>query len=193
MGEPQEGFIRGSLRLGAVEHQQPGAAPYTPWVLWSTNSLVPHLLLLLPPQMQYSIKVQMLEIYNESLRDLLVRDPRSGAKLDLLNTQPSGCNVKNAEQVDVSEPHAVLELMARGSRNRHVAGTSMNERSSRSHQVLTVIVDGVSRVTGATTHACLNLVDLAGSERVSKSKAAGKWGGQRPVQAAMGGWVVGLV
>ena len=51
-------------------------------------------------QMEYSIRVQMLEIYNESLRDLL-RDPRQvqPPKLDLLNTQPSGCNVKGAEQV----------------------------------------------------------------------------------------------
>jgi hypothetical protein len=54
--------------------------------------------------MEYTIKVQMLEIYNESLRDLLTRDPNRGTKLELLNTMPSGCNVKNVEQVDVTEP-----------------------------------------------------------------------------------------
>ena len=41
------------------------------------------------------------------------------------------------------------------------------------HQVLTVIVDGVSKISGAATHACLNLIDLAGSERLKSSKAEG--------------------
>ena len=42
-----------------------------------------------------------------------------------------------------------------------------------SHQVLTIVVDGHSHLTGARTHGCLHLVDLAGSERVSKSQADG--------------------
>ena len=53
--------------------------------------------------------------------------------------------------------------MACGERNRAVAETKMNERSSRSHSVLTVSVAGVSHVTGQHTHGCLHLIDLAGS------------------------------
>ena len=49
----------------------------------------------------------------------------------------------------------------------------MNDRSSRSHQILTVIVDGTHVATGAKTHGCLHLVDLAGSERVDRSGATG--------------------
>lgn len=45
---------------------------------------------------------------------------------------------------------------------RATAGTKMNERSSRSHSVLSVIVDGVSHLSGAATHGCLHLIDLAG-------------------------------
>ena len=56
----------------------------------------------------------------------------------------------------------VLNVMEIGQRNRSVAETKMNERSSRSHSVLTVIVDGVSHVTGIRTHGCLHLIDLAG-------------------------------
>ncbi|GFH17655.1 kinesin-4 [Haematococcus lacustris] len=67
----------------------------------------------------------------------------------------------------------VLWLMEKGARNRKSAETRMNERSSRSHQVLTVIVDGDNLVTGAQTHGCLHLVDLAGSERTNKSEATG--------------------
>jgi kinesin family protein C2/C3 len=50
----------------------------------------------------------------------------------------------------------------------------MNDRSSRSHQILTVIVEGLHQVTKARSHACLHLIDLAGSERVSKSEASGE-------------------
>ena len=53
-------------------------------------------------------------------------------------------------------------MMEIGARNRAVAETKMNERSSRSHSVLTVIVDGISHITGQRTHGCLHLIDLAG-------------------------------
>ena len=56
----------------------------------------------------------------------------------------------------------VLNVMEIGQRNRSVAETKMNERSSRSHSVLTIIVDGLNNVTGIRTHGCLHLIDLAG-------------------------------
>lgn len=65
-------------------------------------------------------------------------------------------------QVKVACTQDVLNVMEIGQRNRSVAETKMNERSSRSHSVLTVIVDGVSHVTGIRTHGCLHLIDLAG-------------------------------
>lgn len=58
------------------------------------------LAMLLPVlQSEYTFRVQMLEIYNENLRDLLV-DGRGGVnRLDILATQASGCNVPGATQV----------------------------------------------------------------------------------------------
>lgn len=135
-------------------------------------------------EVDYSIRCQMLEIYNESLRDLLVDPsgavggngggPGNPSKLDILSTQASGCNVPAATQLEVKNTVQVFNLMARGARNRHTSETKMNDRSSRSHQILTVIVDSHNRVTGARSHGCLHLVDLAGSERVGKSEAAGE-------------------
>ncbi|KAG2429706.1 hypothetical protein HYH02_013963 [Chlamydomonas schloesseri] len=128
-------------------------------------------------EMHYSIRAQMLEIYNESIRDLLVDGGSSGGGgpnvLQLLSTQPSGENVPNANKVEVSTTEDVLHMMRIGARNRHMAATNMNDRSSRSHQVLTIIVDGENRLTRARTHACLHLVDLAGSERTDKSGVEG--------------------
>ncbi|GFH23042.1 uncharacterized protein HaLaN_20590 [Haematococcus lacustris] len=120
----------------------------------------------------YSIKVQMVEIYNETLRDLLV-DGGHQVRLEIHNTQASGLNVPGAKQEVVTSSEDVLRLMDKGARNRKSAETRMNERSSRSHQVLTVIVDGDNLLTGAQTHGCLHLVDLAGSERTTKSEATG--------------------
>eukprot|EP00877_Chromochloris_zofingiensis_P005409 jgi/Chrzof1/1486/Cz10g09190.t1 len=117
----------------------------------------------------------MLEIYNESLRDLLVESSQSASnRLEILNTQASGCNVPGATQIEVHDGDDVRAIMARGASNRHTSETKMNDRSSRSHQILTVIVDGFSHVTGTRCHGCLHLIDLAGSERVGKSEASGE-------------------
>lgn len=71
-----------------------------------------------------------------------------------------------AVQVKVACTQDVLNVMEIGQRNRSVAETKMNERSSRSHSVLTIIVDGLNNVTGIRTHGCLHLIDLAGKASV---------------------------
>ncbi|KAG5064804.1 hypothetical protein JHK85_005987 [Glycine max] len=59
-------------------------------------------------------------------------------------------------------------------KNRAVGATALNERSSRSHSVLTVHVRGRDLVSNSILKGCLHLVDLAGSERVDKSEAVGE-------------------
>ncbi|KAL3609903.1 hypothetical protein D5086_000923 [Populus alba] len=68
----------------------------------------------------------------------------------------------------------VLELMRIGLMNRAVGATALNERSSRSHSVLTIHVYGMDLETGAVLRGNLHLVDLAGSERVDRSEATGE-------------------
>ncbi|KAK8559951.1 hypothetical protein V6N13_061425 [Hibiscus sabdariffa] len=67
----------------------------------------------------------------------------------------------------------VLELMNIGLMNRAVGATVLNERSSRSHSILTVHVRGTDLKTKAVLRGSLHLVDLAGSERVDRSEATG--------------------
>lgn len=79
-----------------------------------------------------------------------------------------------AGQVEVGNSAEVLAVMARGTAARATAETRMNARSSRSHTVLTVVVDGASSLDGTSSHGCLHLIDLAGGHR---------WA-SRPVTAA---------
>lgn len=154
-------------------------------------------------EVEYTIRVQLVEIYNEVIRDLLVerasgngnygsrspspferdntgadetqyRGTGSSSRLGLVATRGSGNNLPDATQLQVYSAEEVAEVMIHGSKNRATAETKMNERSSRSHQVLTVIVEGTNSITHAKTRGCLHLIDLAGSERVSRSGAAGQ-------------------
>lgn len=123
----------------------------------------------------YSLRVSMLEVYNEVIRDLLVRDDSSPAKLDVRYSREHGVTVPNITQEAVNSAEDVLRVLARGNENRAVAATSVHEYSSRSHMVLVVEVVGKppASVDAPETRGKLYLVDLAGSERVRKSEVTG--------------------
>ncbi|CAK9202501.1 unnamed protein product [Sphagnum troendelagicum] len=120
----------------------------------------------------YEIGVQMLEIYNEQVRDLLNTDGvqrKYPFHIFLLN----GSNVPDASMMTVRSTEDVLELMKVGQKNRAVGATALNDRSSRSHSILTIHIQGTDLDSGTTLRGSLHLVDLAGSERVDKSEATG--------------------
>ncbi|KAM3223021.1 kinesin-like protein KIN-14F [Capsicum annuum] len=129
---------------------------------------------------EYEVGVQMIEIYNEQVRDLLVIDGANSLTLTFHtldirnNSQLNGLNVPDASLIPVTCTQDVLDLMRIGQKNRAVGATALNERSSRSHSILTVHVRGKELVSGSTLKGCLHLVDLAGSERVDKSEAVGE-------------------
>ncbi|KAL1364410.1 kinesin-like protein KIN-14J isoform X2 [Arachis hypogaea] len=121
----------------------------------------------------YEIGVQMVEIYNEQVRDLLsTNGPQK--RLGIWNTtQPNGLAVPDASMHSVNSMTDVLELMNIGMTNRATSATALNERSSRSHSVLSIHVRGTDLKTNTLFRGCLHLVDLAGSERVDRSEATG--------------------
>lgn len=81
----------------------------------------------------YDIRVQMIEIYNEQVRDLLTTDG-SNKRLEIRNSSINGINVPEANLVPVSSTSDVIQLMNLGQRNRAVSATALNDRSSRSHR-----------------------------------------------------------
>eukprot|EP00267_Zea_mays_P051378 XP_020404319.1 kinesin-like protein KIN-14P isoform X1 [Zea mays] len=119
----------------------------------------------------YEIAVQMMEIYNEQVRDLL--QTGGNKKLEIRNNSQNGIAVPDANVVPVRSTADVIDLMNLGQKNRTVCSTAMNDRSSRSHSCLTVHVQGRDLTSGTVLRGCMHLVDLAGSERVDKSEVVG--------------------
>ncbi|XVF56174.1 hypothetical protein PTKIN_Ptkin06aG0096400 [Pterospermum kingtungense] len=87
-------------------------------------------------------------------------------------TSDNGLSLPDATMHTVKSTSDVLNIMKFGEVNRVVCSTAINNRSSRSHSILTVHVHGKD-TSGNTLRSCLHLVDLAGSERVDKSEVTG--------------------
>ncbi|XP_034553281.1 kinesin-like protein KIF13A isoform X7 [Notolabrus celidotus] len=125
----------------------------------------------------FKVEVSFMEIYNEKVRDLL--DPKgSRQSLKVREHKVLGPYVDGLSQLAVTSFEDIEVLMSEGNKSRTVAATNMNEESSRSHAVFSIIVtqtlyDLRSGNSGEKVSK-MSLVDLAGSERVSKTGAAGE-------------------
>lgn len=97
--------------------------------------------------------------------------------LEIREHPDKGFYVEDLKEFVVKSPHEMEELQDRGKVLRVVAGHDMNDRSSRSHSIFTIVVDNsYTDETGKEhiTTGKLNLVDLAGSERQKKTGAKGE-------------------
>ena len=127
----------------------------------------------------FQMRVSFMEIYNEKLSDLLQLDTKEREKsLKIQDTKDDDVNIEGLIKRDVKTSEDVIKAMEEGQELRHTAGTSMNERSSRSHTIFRIHImsgDKQEIQDGFETYrsAFLNLVDLAGSERASQTGATG--------------------
>ena len=122
----------------------------------------------------FSIKVSMLEIYNDAVYDILLKPNKRRKKtaLEIKRTKDGRVDVPGLTKETVTSVKDVIAMLKIGNENRSTASTELNEQSSRSHMVLTVEVSS-GLVDEDPTKGCLYLVDLAGSERVRKSGVEG--------------------
>ncbi|KAK1581443.1 hypothetical protein Q3G72_006064 [Acer saccharum] len=130
---------------------------------------------------KYEMQVSMLEIYNETVRDLLSSN-RDSSRMENGNATKQyaikhdangNTHVSDLTVVDVCSTKEVAFLLDRAAHSRSVGKTQMNEQSSRSHFVFTMRISGVNESTEQQVQGVLNLIDLAGSERLSKSGSTG--------------------
>ncbi|KAL9601374.1 MAG: hypothetical protein Q9219_002550 [cf. Caloplaca sp. 3 TL-2023] len=123
----------------------------------------------------YTVEVSYLEIYNERVRDLL--NPSTKGNLKVREHPATGPYVEDLAKLVVRSFPEIQHLMDEGNKARTVAATSMNDTSSRSHAVFTLIVTqrrhDVETSMDTEKVAKISLVDLAGSERATSTGATG--------------------
>ncbi|XVE94612.1 hypothetical protein REPUB_Repub02eG0023600 [Reevesia pubescens] len=124
---------------------------------------------------EFLVKFSAMEIYNEAVRDLLSSDC---TPLRLLDDPERGTVVEKLIEETVRDREHLRELLSICEAQRQVGETSLNETSSRSHQILRLTIESSAReYAGAENSSILaasvNFVDLAGSERASQTLSAG--------------------
>ena len=124
---------------------------------------------------EFVLKFSAMEIYNESVRDLLSTD---SSPLRLLDDPEKGTVVEKLTEETLRDWNHFKELLSICIAQRQIGETALNEASSRSHQILRLTVESTAREYLAnekfsTLTATVNFVDLAGSERASQSLSAG--------------------
>ncbi|XP_042508493.1 kinesin-like protein KIN-7E isoform X2 [Macadamia integrifolia] len=123
----------------------------------------------------FVMKFSAMEIYNEAVRDLLSADANP---LRLLDDPERGTIVEKITEETIRDWKHLQELLSACEAQRHIAETSLNETSSRSHQILRLTIESSAREflgkqNSSTLAASVNFVDLAGSERASQALSAG--------------------
>ncbi|CAL1543407.1 unnamed protein product [Lymnaea stagnalis] len=140
----------------------------------------------------FSIHVSYIEIYMEELRDLLALDTPS-KDLHVREDSKGNTVIIGAREVECETLDEVMSLLESGSSARHTGSTQMNEQSSRSHSIFTVVIGQKWSESDPVTEKRLkqpsdtsldtlenedishymsgkfHFVDLAGSERAHKT------------------------
>lgn len=140
---------------------------------------------------EYQVKLQFLELYGEEIRDLLTTPSSSSSQLPKIVIRDSSggdAEALGATSVPVSTAQEAMVCLTRGMLRRVTGATSMNAESSRSHAIMSVMIEQVTRssVDGEEDGGGLeesvvvlrkskfNFVDLAGSERSKRTNAKGQ-------------------
>ncbi|XP_035243896.1 kinesin-like protein KIF1C isoform X8 [Anguilla anguilla] len=126
-------------------------------------------------EISYSVEVSYMEIYCERVRDLL--NPKNKGHLRVREHPLLGPYVEDLSKLAVTSYTDIADLMDAGNKARTVAATNMNETSSRSHAVFTIVFtqkkhDSESDLATEKVSK-ISLVDLAGSERADSTGAKG--------------------
>ncbi|KAG5244875.1 hypothetical protein OIU76_002946 [Salix suchowensis] len=120
---------------------------------------------------KYTVKLSMVEIYMEKVRDLL---DLTKDNIQIKENKMQEILLSGVTEITISDPEGALQSLSGGIVNRAVGETQMNVGSSRSHCVYILTVQLESTTDKRMKTGKVILVDLAGSEKVEKSGAEGK-------------------
>jgi hypothetical protein len=150
-----------------------GSAP----PLGDSDGLVPRLLerlfIAVAQEPHTTLTASFIEVYQERLRDLLLRSSSSASSSSLrIREGKGGVWVDGVTEISLLDLATARATLRRGLAVRSVGATSMNRDSSRSHAVFAVTLTRHT-TTGESVRARLCVVDLAGSEQAKKTRASG--------------------
>ncbi|XP_033643504.1 kinesin-like protein KIF14 [Asterias rubens] len=135
---------------------------------------------------KFTIEISFFEIYNEKIHDLLASssdaDKDVGKKRAALKVREhpvQGPYVEGLSTFVANSYGDIHSWIALGNKQRATAATGMNDKSSRSHSVFTIVmtktkaelIEGDEHTHNVTSK--INLVDLAGSERCTSAQTTG--------------------
>ncbi|KAK9792731.1 hypothetical protein WJX73_010908 [Symbiochloris irregularis] len=147
-----------------------------------------------PKESEFTIRVGFVEIYQESIRDLLLTETgaRTAVEIQIREDGTGGICLAGAIERQVESREEMATLLEQGALLRATGATGMNRHSSRSHAIFTITVEQ-NRLTPAPaagegeeqeglepedsgvldSYLCakMHLVDLAGSERLGRTQA----------------------
>lgn len=123
------------------------------------------------------VSLSYLEIYNETIRDLLDQSSITKGGLMLREDSNQAVSVAGLSTHHPQNVQDVMQLLMQGNEARMMSPTEANATSSRSHAVLQINVSQKDRnadVNEPVTMATLSIIDLAGSERATATKNRGE-------------------
>ena len=147
----------------------PGLPGVTPRAMDELFNILNHL----PSHYKWEVSCYMVELYLDGLVDLFLPSNQRGnpPPLTIKKDTKGIVNIPEAVKVQVYSSKEIMSRFEEGNLMRHTSSTKMNDSSSRSHLIFSVLIDVTNGETNQRTVGKLSLVDLAGSERVSKTEA----------------------
>ncbi|XP_072804900.1 kinesin-like protein KIF14 isoform X2 [Vicugna pacos] len=132
-------------------------------------------------EVSYHLEMSFFEVYNEKIHDLLICENGQRKQTLRVREHPtSGPYVEGLSTNVVSSYSDVQVWLELGNKKKATAATGMNDKSSRSHSVLTLVMTQTKTefVEGEEldhrVRSRVNLVDLAGSERCPMTQTSGE-------------------
>ena len=119
---------------------------------------------------EFSVKCQYYQIYNEKIQDLI---DTTKTDLAIREDKNKGIWVGECTEKYVESEQEMIDFFNTGSNNRIVSSTKMNAISSRSHSLFSVTIYQRNVITESSKTGKLYFVDLAGSEKMSKAGVEG--------------------
>lgn len=128
---------------------------------------------------EFEVKLQFLELYGEDVRDLLTTSPTQ--QKIIIRDKAGDAEALGATSVPCATAQEAMVCLTRGMLRRVTGATAMNAESSRSHAIMSVMIEQITRSTDdvggdaiVASNSKFNFVDLAGSERSKKTHAKGQ-------------------